>query len=301
MRTSTLVVFLCGSGFALAVVLLKIAVTAPAPTPSHPVENTMRPSWRQRLRSARSSRSVPAAVCLAVLLWWATGWPVAGFATAAGVVGLPPVLTPTRPRRALALAEALAAWTRRLADLLTSGSGGLEHALLRSAATTPEPLTGPVRRLSEHLRNHGAEPALRAFAAELQDPAVDEIVLALLLRLQHGGRGLADALTTHAEALAAEATSRREIEADRATARTTVRCLIGITLALFAGLVLFARDYLAPIDTPVGQGVLAAAAVIAAGALWWMHRLSTTTPATRYVNTTTQSTQDELLAAGGTS
>lgn len=301
MRMSTLVVFLCGSGFALAVVLLRIAATAPASTPTRPVENTLRESWWQRIRAARSSRSIPAAVTLAALLWWATGWPVAGLAAAAGVLGLPPTLAPARPRRALALAEALTAWTRRLADLLTAGSGGLEHALLRSAATTPEPLTGPVRRLSEHLRSHGAEQALRQFAAELQDPAVDEIVLALLLRLQHGGRGLADTLTAHAEALAAEATSRREIEADRATARTTVRCLIGITLALFAGLVLVARDYLAPIDTPVGQGVLAVAAVIAAGALWWMHRLSTTTPATRYLSTTTQSTQDELIVAGGAS
>ena len=293
MKVSTLILFLCGCGFGLAVVTLTIAVTPPRPERSvRSVETPLPVSWWQRLQVSRVRRSVPTAVVAGGLLWWVTGWPVAGLSGVAAVVGLPPVLAPARPRRALALAEALAPWCRRVADLLAAGSGGLDHALTRSAAITPEPLAEPVQRMATRLHHHGAEPALRQFAAELADPAVDEIVLALLLRLQHGGRGLAATLTAHAEALAAEASSRRDIEADRATTRTTVRCLIGITLVLFAGLLAFARDYLAPLGSPLGQGVLAAAALLAAGALWWLHHLTTRTPTARYL--TEHSTQDSL-------
>lgn len=283
MTPSTPGMVVCGAGFGLAVVLLARAVHTPPGPPGNPVANIVRGWWHQ-LRTSRARRSVPTAVAVGVLLWWATGWSVAGCAAAAAALGLPPVLTPAGPRQSLARAEALTTWCRRLADLLTAGSGGLEQALLRSAETAPEPLTGPVRRLAERVRSHGSEPALREFAAELADPTVDEIVLALLLRLQHGGRGLADTLTAHAEALAAEATSRRDIEADRATARTTVRCLIAVTLTLFAGLVAVARDYLTPLDSPTGQGVLALAAGIAAAALWWMHQLTSHTTTARYLS-----------------
>lgn len=282
MTPSTPLLAVCGAGFGLAVVTLARAVHTPPGRSGNPVANIVRGCWHQ-LHASQARRSVPTAVAICVLLWWATDWPVAGCAAAAAVLGLPSVLTPARPRQALARAEALTTWCRRLADLLTAGSGGLEHALLRSAETAPEPLTGPVQRLAEQVHSHGPEPALREFAAELADPAVDEIVLALLLRLQHGGRGLADTLTAHAEALAAETTSRRDIEADRATARTTVRCLIGITLALFAGLVAFARDYLTPLDSPTGQCLLALATGIAAVALWWMHQLTSHTTTARYL------------------
>ena len=285
---STVLPFASGAALGLALVLLALAAT-PAGTP-HSAPPRSRSSWSHRLRASRTGRLLPAAAVVAGIVGVCTGWPVAAVAAAAAVLGLPPVLAPAGPRRALALAQALTAWSRRLADLLTAGSGGLEQALLRSAATTPQPLTGPVQRLAERVRTEGAQPALRRFADELADPAADEVVLALLLRLQHGGRGVAEALHAHADALSAEATSRREIEADRATARTTVRSLIAITLALFTGLVLCARDYLTPLDTAAGQGVLALAALIAAAALWWMHRLTTSTPLARYL--TGSSTQD---------
>ncbi|MBK0870212.1 type II secretion system F family protein [Saccharopolyspora sp. HNM0986] len=220
---------------------------------------------------------------LGTLAWWATGWPVAGAITTATTVGLPPVLAPPAAKEAIARAEALTTWTRRLGDLLASGSGGLSHAITRSAATAPEPLTSPVQRLAHRMRTQGTETALRAFADDLADPAVDTVVLALLLRLRAGGRGLADLLHQHAETQAREVTSRRQIEADRAKPRTTVRCLLGITVAMLTGLVAFAGDYLTPFDTPSGQGVLAGLGLLGAAAVAWMHRLTRPGTPPRYL------------------
>lgn len=277
---------LCGLCLAAGVLL---AVTAPFSTAS----SSRRGRGLRRAGASRWLRSGLPALAAGAAVAWVTGWPVAAPIVAGGVLGLPPVLAPPGSRRALALQDALATWTRRLADLLSAGAGGLEHALVRSAHTAPEPLTGPVARLVERMRHQGTEPALRAFAGELADPAVDEIVLALLLRTRAGGRGLADVLTAHAHALSAEATSRRGIEADRATSRTTVRCLVGISLVLLAGLVLVAGDYLAPLASMTGQGVLALAALIAAGSLAWMRHLTTSTPPARYLPPSTPDTIPE--------
>ena len=218
-------------------------------------------------------------------VWWASGWPVAGIVVLAATVGLPRVLAPAAAQDAIARAEALTTWARRLADLLASGAGGLSHAITRSAATAPDPLTGPVQRLAARLRTHGTEAALRAFADDLADPDVDAVVLALLLRLRAGGRGLADLLHQQADAQARRVTARRQIEADRAKPRTTVRCLIAITVVMLAGLVAFAGDYLAPFSTVTGQAALAAIAALGTGAVVWMHRLTTPLPAHRYLVT----------------
>ena len=267
-------------GLMLATGVLLIAVAAFTPRSAASPAQARSRRWFVRVPvSARSGVALVAAVGA----WWATGWPVAAPIVVAGILGLPRVLSPPGPRRELALHDALARWTRRLADLLSAGAGGLEQALARSAHTAPGPLARPVERLVDRTRTEGTEAALRAFAAELADPAVDAVVLALLLRTRAGGRGLADVLTAHAHALSEEAANRRDIEADRATSRTTVRCLVGITLVLMAGLVTVAGDYLAPLGTPVGQVVLAVAALIAAGSLAWMHRLTSTTSASRYL------------------
>ena len=270
---------LCGLFLAIGVLLIVVAAFTPRSAASS-----------GRGRSRRWSAGVPVSARSGVLAlvagagaWWATGWPVAAPIAAAGVLGLPRVLSPPGPRRELALHDALARWTRRLADLLSAGAGGLEQALARSAHTAPGPLARPVERLVERTRTEGTEAALRAFADELADPAVDAVVLALLLRTRAGGRGLAEVLTAHAHALSEETANRRGIEADRATSRTTVRCLVGITLTLIAGLVTVAGDYLAPLGSPVGQLVLTVAALIAAGSLVWMHRLTSTTSASRYL------------------
>ncbi|GAA4871161.1 hypothetical protein GCM10023222_27870 [Saccharopolyspora cebuensis] len=265
----------CGLATAIAVLLLLFGREA---LPSR------RRRWARRSLRKRA-RMALASVLLGGVAWWMTGWPVAGLAVAAAMVGLPHVLAPDHARTAISRAEALATWTRRVADLLASGAGGLSQAIVRSAATAPEPLAGPVERLAGRLRTHGTETALRQFADELADPAADAVVLALLLRLRAGGRGLADLLHRQADAQARDVAARRTIDADRAKPRTTVRCLIGITLAMTTGLVVFAGHYLAPFSITPGQFALAVILLLGAGSLLWMHRLTTPPKPHRYLIT----------------
>ncbi|WP_243793812.1 type II secretion system F family protein [Saccharopolyspora gloriosae] len=272
---------LCGFAFALAALLLLCGhVGVPSIRRARPVASRFSP---------RSLRLAAGAVPLGAVAWWVTGWPVGGIAVAATTVGLPRILAPTAAREGIVRAEALVTWTRRVADLLASGAGGLSQAITRSAATAPGPLAKPVGRLAHRARHQGTETALRAFADELADPAADAIVLALLLRLRTGGRGLAELLHRQADAHARDVTARRDVEADRAKPRTTVRSLIGITLAMLTGLFAFTGHYLAPFSTTTGQVVLAGIAAFGAASLMWMHRLTTPPVPHRYLITTGES------------
>jgi tight adherence protein B len=89
-----------------------------------------------------------------------------------------------------------------------------------------------------------------------------------------GGRGLVDVLDGLARSLREEIAVRRHAEADRAKPRANMRSLVIITLVVVAGLSAFAREYLAPLDSAVGQLVLATVLAIFAGGFVWMHRLT---------------------------
>ncbi|MGI8311675.1 type II secretion system F family protein [Saccharopolyspora hattusasensis] len=271
---------LCGLALGAGLVLGLFTCAAPPRLGWRPAGRFWVSVWRRVRRWWRRGLLATAVACG---VWWVSGWPVAGLAAVAAVVGVPVLLAPAGPRDAIALQDALAVWTRRVGDLLASGAGGLHQALARSADTAPEPLTGALQRLADRLPGDGPERALRVFADELADPAVDEVVLALLLRVRSGGRGLVENLHALAAALNTRVAAQREIEADRAKPRTTVRTLVAITAVMAGGLLVFAHPYLAPFSTWEGQAVLAGVVGIFAGALWRMHRLSTTPPRSRYL------------------
>src|SRR5262249_57082013 len=99
---------------------------------------TRRPAWRQL---QVSSRQMVAALAGAGVMLALTGWPVAALATAAATLFLPGLVRPRAAQRVIARLEALAGWTRRLADVLASGAGGLEQAPAARAPTRPPALT----------------------------------------------------------------------------------------------------------------------------------------------------------------
>lgn len=216
------------------------------------------------------------AVAACAVVWWATGWPVAAVLAAVGVVTVPVLARGHDAQRLIARLDTLASWVRRLADVLASGAGGLEQAIVASARTAPDALATEVQTLAVRLRTRGLEPALRAFAADLDDEAGDRVVLALILRARAGGRGLSPVLDAQAKSLEAEVVARRDIEADRAKPRTDVRAILAITTVLLAGLVLFAHDFLTPFDDLLGQSVMAGIGALLGAAGWWMHLLTRT-------------------------
>jgi tight adherence protein B len=217
---------------------------------------------------------VAAAVGVGVLLL--TGWPVAGIAVAAAIIFVPSVLGGDKAAKQLiAKSEALADWTRRLADLISSGAAGsTRDALVRSLTSAPDPIAGEVRQLVSRMGPQGMEPALRRFAAEVNDPAADKISGVLILRERNGGPGLADVLTGLAVDLDDRSRMIREVEAERSKPRSNMRTIVVVTGLLIAGMILFARTFLSGYSSVFGQIMLVAVAAVFAFALRWMKNLS---------------------------
>jgi tight adherence protein B len=205
-----------------------------------------------------------------------TGWPVAGIGVAAAIVFVPSVLGGGKAAKQLIeKSEALADWTRRLADLISSGAAGsTRDALVRSLTSVPEPIAGEVRRLVSRMGPQGMESALRRFAVEVNDPAAEKIAGVLILRERNGGPGLSDVLTGLAADLDDRSRMIREVEAERAKPRSNMRTIVIVTGLLVAGMMLFARTFLSSYSSLFGQVMLVVVVAVFAIALRWMRRLS---------------------------
>lgn len=215
-----------------------------------------------------------------VIILLITGWPVAAIATAVAVVFVPQVLGGGKAAKAaIAKAEALSDWTRRLADLISSGAAGsTRDAMRRSLTSVPEPIAAEVNRLVRRMGPQGTEAALRQFAREVGDPAAEKIAGVLILRERNGGPGLADVLTALAQDLDERSRMIREVESERAKPRSNMRFIVIITVALMVGMMLFARTFLSSYNSVLGQFLLVGVAAIFAVALRWMRTLSDPPP-----------------------
>ncbi|MFF4344760.1 type II secretion system F family protein [Kitasatospora sp. NPDC001540] len=207
--------------------------------------------------------------------WAVTGWFVAGLLLVLLAAGLPWLLSPGKAATIrITELDALAEWTRRLADVLYLGVG-LEQAMKDSRRTAPAVLERPVGELAARLQS-GWRPqdALVAFADHLNDATADKVCAALILRASDRGPGLARNLEDLADSVRDEVRQRREIEADRAKPRTTVRWMTFMTLGIVvAGS--FDTAYIEPYGTFLGQLVLTVLVAGFAGVLAWMRQLAT--------------------------
>lgn len=245
-----------------------------------------RPRSRQRRRVRRLPREHwrwAVAAGGGLVSWAVSSWPVVGLIVAAAVVGLPYLLGSAKvAARAIARIEAIEEWTRRLADVLTTGVG-LEQALLTSASTCPPTLRREVDALCARLSARWpTEQALRAFADDLDDASGDFVVAALLLASRRRGPGLAGVLAAAAASVADEVAARRKVEAERAKPRSTARLVTLITLAV-AGALFLNGDYLTPYGDGLGQLVLLGIAAAFTGCLLWVRALTLTPPAPRFL------------------
>lgn len=216
------------------------------------------------------------AVVAGVLVLLVTGWPVAALGVAAGVVYVPSVLGGGRAAKQLIeKSEALADWTRRLADLISSGAAGsTRDALKRSLTSVPATIAPQVALLVSRMGPQGTESALRRFAAEVGDPSADKIAGVLILRERNGGPGLSDVLTALAADLDDRSRMIREVEAERAKPRTNMRSIVVATAVLVLLMMLFARPFLSTYSSVIGQITLAGVIAVFWIALRWMKNLS---------------------------
>jgi Flp pilus assembly protein TadB len=229
-----------------------------------------------------AGRQTLLAVLAALVVLAVTRWPVAGLAAALAVIFLPRVLSQSAQRQRTAKLEGLEQWTRRLGDMLTA-SRGLEEAIEASARSAPSAIAAPVATLAARLNARtGPEAALRAFAAEIDDPAGDRIAAALIIATGHRGGGVRDVLNALAVMIARDVAARREIEAERAQHRTTLRW-IAIFLAAFTVFAVLNRAYSSPYSTLPGEVVLALVTGLYAAGLGWLHRLGTMSAPGRFL------------------
>jgi Flp pilus assembly protein TadB len=259
---------LAGAAVAGGLVLLIRELVRREPPPGTPPR---RPVLGSRIaRPARRRLILAVPVGLAVLA--VTRWPVAALAAVAAVIFLPGLTFSGSQRKRTAMLEGLEQWIRRLSDMLTA-SRGLEDAIEASARSAPPAVAEAVMTLANRLSSQaGTEAALRAFADDIDDPAGDRITAALIIATGRRGGGSRDVLSALAVMLARDVAARREIEAERAQHRTTVKW-ISLFVIGFTVFAVLNRSYSAPFGTVIGQIVLAAVAALYAAGLAWLHRL----------------------------
>jgi tight adherence protein B len=261
---------LCGAGVGLGLVAVIAGVRGAAP-PRLP--RALRP--RQGSRSLdRGALRFGLAVGAGVLADALTRWPVGALLAAGAGAMLPDLASGRAARQAtVARAEAIAAWAEMLRDTL-AGAAGLEQAIIASAPVAPAPIRPQVLALAARLDRQRLTPALEAFADELADPTADLVVAALLLASRTQARRLGELLGALARAARDDATMRLRVEAGRARTRTSARIVVGVTLAMAAGLVATNRGYLQPYNTGFGQLILAGVGGLFTAAFWSLGRMA---------------------------
>jgi tight adherence protein B len=240
------------------------------------------------------------AIPAGVVVMLVTGWVAAGLGAAALVLVGPALLRPSAvSQRHIDRLEALASWTRRMADLLASGAAQtLQDALERSAATSPAPIEDETKALATRMGPRGMEPALRQFAKEIADPVGDHVAMALIVRARHGATGLADVLTALATDVDEQVRMRRGILAEQKKAVSNIRMILGLTVIVWVGLSLFARSYMAPYSTVGGQVALTLIVAGFAGTIWWLQKLSRPVVGSRFLQDLDPGTSDDAAATG---
>lgn len=274
MTGTTALMGLLGLGFGAGVLLIIAGCGRVPPRMAHGVAR-----WRRALadpeRSPHAARWLLAAAVVGIGVGAATGWIVGGILAAMATWGLPRVLgSNTDHALRVARIEAIASWAEMLRDTL-SAAAGLEQAIRATATTVPEAIGGEIGELAFRLeRGDRLAPSLRHLADQLADPTADLVISALVLASEHQARALADLLGELAAETREQASMRLRVEAGRARTRTSVRLIVGTTLAFAVALVVLNRGYLAPFDTASGQLMLAAVGALFSTAFIWLDRIS---------------------------
>lgn len=242
---------------------------------------------RQRLRSFRSkslrARSsgidtemllgVGAAALLALGTWYATGWPAGAVIGAGAGLIAPKMFAVPRRRRAVAdEIEAYSQWTEQIRDLV-SASGSLFEAVTLSAPSSPPMLRPHVTQLASLAGTVGLTPALDWFAAQMQSPYADRLVLGMNIAWDSGAR-ISEAFESVSRAMRNEVEMRRRNEVANARTWTQVVSITGITVVSVVLMFAFNRGFFDPFGSLVGQIILLMVATMIFGNILWVLKLS---------------------------
>lgn len=214
------------------------------------------------------------ATAAGALAWWWTGW----FAAAGALAWLgwaAPSLAGvrTRRRRDIARSEAVAVWAEMLRDLLLANAG-VREAIGKTARVAPPAIAAEVRALEVRAERGELAGALQRFAADLDDPVADTVIVALLLAERRSVSNLAGMLSAVAASTRETVAMQLRVNASRARTYRTSQLIAGI-VGFFTGLLLVTnRDYMEPFGTVTGQIVLLGVTGLLAVAIATMLALS---------------------------
>lgn len=264
---AVLVGALVGGGVFLFIVALRGLEPKPAGTPgSGKLEKLVRDLW-----SVRAATALVAGVLTLVL----TRWLVAGVGIAILAFAWRSLGGAASERATMDRLESLATWTESLRDTI-AGAVGLEQGIPSSLRVAGPSLQGPLSRLVDRL--HTRMPmgdALRIFADDIDDPAADLIIAALIINARLRGPGLRDLLGSLSNSVREELDMRRKVSAERKSTRRSVQIVIGVSVGLAVLLAVFDRHFLTPYNGLLGQAILAVVAAIYAAGILWLRRLAT--------------------------
>lgn len=221
-----------------------------------------------RLDSRRLGLAAIGALVAALLV----RWPVVVAAAAVAGWLMPAPGQRARRSRAEGRTLAIAQWCEMLRDAAGTARG-LEGILAATAASAPEGIRPELQRMSRRLEHEPLEAALDGLAKDLAHPVGDLVVTALRVAATAGSRRVASVLGNLATAAHHEASMRQRLDVARARPRSTMRLVAAIVGAFVAGLAIFAREYLAPYSTPLGQVVLLLIGFYWGAGFWWMAKL----------------------------
>lgn len=273
----TLLGGLCGAAFGLGVV---IVVAAWFGVLDGPVASVRRRAGAVDRVLAR----LGLAALGATVGWWWTGW-IAAAAALAWLGWATPSLAGirSRRRREIARTEAIAVWAEMLRDLLLANAG-LREAIGKSARVAPAAIADEVRALDVRAERGELVGALQRFAADLDDPVADTVVLALLLAERRSVSNLSGMLTAVADSTRDAVAMQLRINATRARTYRTSQLIAGVVGFFTALLLVTNRDYLAPFGTLTGQLVLVAVTGLLAVSVATMLALSRPASAPRLLS-----------------
>jgi Flp pilus assembly protein TadB len=249
--------------------LLIVAVRGVTPAPASPRSKGL----GERVRELWSVRGL-IALLFGALTLLITRWLVAGVGIAVLAYAWRGLGGAASERRAIDRLAALATWTESLRDTI-AGAVGLEQGIPSSLRVAGESLQAPLARLVDRLHTRmPMSEALRRFADDLDDPAADLIIAALIINASLRGPGLRDLLGSLADAVREELDMRRKVFAERKSTRRSVQIVITVSVGLAVGLAVFDHGFLAPYDGPFGQLILAVIAAIYAAGIVWLRKLA---------------------------
>jgi Flp pilus assembly protein TadB len=252
-----------------ALFLMIVGIRGVEPKPPRNKSGNLEQIFRDLL-SIRGAVALAAGVLTIVM----TRWLVAGIGIFILALAWRGIGGATSERRAISRLDGLATWTESLRDTI-AGAVGLEQAIPSSLRVAGPAIQGPLTSLVDRLHTRMPMPdALRRFADDLDDPAADLIIAALIINARLRGPGLRDLLGSLADSVREELDMRRKVTAERRSTRRSVQIVIVVSVGLAIVLAVFDHSFLSPYDGVLGQLVLAVIAAIYAAGIMWLRRLA---------------------------